>query len=214
MNDPWVFGWTQLFTIFGFMVTIGIAVGGFRTFNRWKREKIEEKRIDAALDALAYVYESKFVFDTIRASMSMGYEWEKMPKFSGDTDDKRAQRGPFYATLRRIEVMKDFFDRGWKLQSRCAAIFGPEMEETFLLVQKARREIEVAAEMLYRDPHPAVDTLDNRDTWNALHAAVWPVYGKFAKDGDTVGKKLNQFRSEVESACRPVIDREFGRAKK
>lgn len=31
MNDPWAFGWTQLLTLIGFVITIGIAVDGFRT---------------------------------------------------------------------------------------------------------------------------------------------------------------------------------------
>jgi len=40
MQDPWIFGWTQLLTIIGFAITIAIAVGGFRTFDGWKREKL------------------------------------------------------------------------------------------------------------------------------------------------------------------------------
>lgn len=54
MSDPWTFGWTQLLTIVGFIITICIAVGGFRTFGRWKREKIEEKKIEIAFEALAF----------------------------------------------------------------------------------------------------------------------------------------------------------------
>jgi len=53
MDNPWAFGWTQLLTLTGFGITIGIAVGGFRTFGRWKREKLEERRIEVAIDALA-----------------------------------------------------------------------------------------------------------------------------------------------------------------
>ena len=214
MSDPWAFGWTQVFTILGFLITVGIAIGGFRTFNRWKREKIEEKRIDTAIDALQYVAESKFMLDSIRAEMTFDHEWESMPQFPGDNEGRRGQRGPAYAILKRIEGAKEFFDRGWRLQARCGAIFGPELEETFLLLQRARREMEVAAEMLTRDPHPTHNTEDNRDTWNMLRAALWASYGRLAKEGDKVGAKLTQFRSEVEAACRPVVDREFGRAKK
>src|SRR5262249_6829400 len=47
--------------------TATIAFFGLRSFRRWKREKIEEKRIDAAINVLAIAYEVKFVFDTIRA---------------------------------------------------------------------------------------------------------------------------------------------------
>jgi hypothetical protein len=48
-------------------LTLGIAFFGFRSFERWKREKIEEKKIDVAVEALAIAYESKYVFDHIRS---------------------------------------------------------------------------------------------------------------------------------------------------
>ncbi|HKO06670.1 MAG TPA: hypothetical protein VJ487_03070, partial [Alphaproteobacteria bacterium] len=93
MPTPWTFGWTQLLTIIGFIITITIAVGGFRTFGRWKKEKIEEKRIDAAIEALALVYESKFIFDNIRSEMSFPYEWRDMPVGYG-SEEQRNARGP------------------------------------------------------------------------------------------------------------------------
>src|SRR3979411_2682017 len=173
MTDPWAFGWTPIFTLIGFAITLFIAVSGFRTFERWKREKIEEKRIDTAIDALALVYESKFIFDRIRGAMSYSYEWDKMPEFPGDNAQRRQQRGPFYATMKRVEAHKDFFDRAWKLQVRCAALFGPELEQTFLLLQKARRDIGVSAQMLYENPFPQNDDADNRSIWAEWRATVW-----------------------------------------
>jgi hypothetical protein len=137
MSDhPWTFGWTQLLTIIGFIITIAIAFGGFRTFGRWKREKLEEKRIDTAIETLALVYESKFIFDHIRSPMSFGYEWQDMPAKPGDSEQLRNARAPFYAILKRIEANRDFFDRAWKLQVRCTALFGPDVEETFIAVAK------------------------------------------------------------------------------
>ena len=119
--------------------------------------------------------------------------------------------GHFYAILKRIEMNKEYFDRAWKLQVRCTAIFGPEVEETFLLLQKARREVEVSAGMLYRNPEPDFKSSDNLETWNSFRADVWPAYGNLAKQGDQVGKKLSDFRERLEKLCRPVIDREYGR---
>jgi hypothetical protein len=133
MSTPWTFGWAQLLTIVGFIITISIAVGGFRTFARWKKEKIEEKRIDTAIEALALVYESKFIFDQIRSEMSFPYEWKDMPEGYGPEGERNA-RGPFYAILKRIEAQKEFFERAWKIQVRCTALFGPNVEEEFLLM--------------------------------------------------------------------------------
>ena len=65
--DPWAFGLNQLLTIIGLLITVGIATVGFRSFGKWKREKLEERRIDIAFEALALAYEAGFIFDSIRS---------------------------------------------------------------------------------------------------------------------------------------------------
>jgi hypothetical protein len=90
-------------------------------------------------------------------------------------------------------------------------VFGPDIEEVFLLMHRAGREIEVSAEMLLRDPKPSVETPDNLETWNRFRADVWPTYGSRAKGGDRVGQKLSEFKTKMESLCRPIIDREYGK---
>jgi hypothetical protein len=211
MTDPWVFGWTQLLTIVGFVITSLIAIGGFRTFGRWKREKLEEKRIDLALEALAFAHKSKFIFDSIRSAMAFPPEWVDMPKEAGESDSIRNQRGAFYAVFKRMERNKEYFEKAWDLQVRCSAMFGLRAEELFLLMHRARREIEVSAEMLFRDPHTSQPTKENLDTWNQFRADVWEAYGRLAPEGDRVGKKLTDFRDGIEALCRPVIDRNYGR---
>lgn len=207
--SPWDFGWTQLLTIAGMVITIVIAWGGFKSFGRWKREKIEERKIETAIKALAFAHKSKFIFDNIRSGMAYDYEWKDMPVSPGDDDSKRNQRGPFFAIMKRLEANKDYFQNAWELQAECTALFGPEIEDTFLLFHKARREIEVSAEMLYRDPEPTHRSKENLDFWNQMRADVWKGYGKLAKDGDKVGKKLTDFQTQIESLCRPIVKKGY-----
>jgi hypothetical protein len=108
LNDPWAFGWTQFLTIVGLLITVSIAWGGFRTFKRWKRERIEDKRIDLALEALAIAYEAKYVFDEIRSPMAFPQEWEDLPRHAGETEDRWRARGSYYAILKRIVDRKVF----------------------------------------------------------------------------------------------------------
>jgi hypothetical protein len=211
MNGPWSFGWTQLLTIIGFLITSLIAIGGFRTFGRWKRERLEEKRIDLALEALAFVHKSKFIFDSIRSGMTYPSEWEDMPKNVSEDESKRRARGEFYAIFKRMQRNKDFFDKAWDIQVRCSAMFGTRAEELFLLMHQARREIEVSAEMLLCDPYTPHPTADNLATWHQFRADVWEAHNKLAPQGDRVGKKLTAFRDGIEKLCRPVIDRNYGR---
>jgi hypothetical protein len=201
-TDPWAFDWTQLLTIIGFAITMVIAFGGFRTFGRWKREKLEEQKIEIAFDVLTVTYEAKYIFGQIRSIMAFGYEWEDMPEEPGETKEQRNSRGPFYATLKRIQANKDYFERVWKLQPRCMAVFGPSAEEIFLLLHRARREVEVSAQVLARRSFESRNRGQyERDVWDM---------GSFEPEKDRVGMRISEFRDRAEALCRPIINQQFG----
>ncbi len=215
MADPWAFGWNQLFAVIGFGITIVIAIGGFRSFNRWKREQLEARRIDVALEALSIAYESKYVFDHIRSPMAFEYEWREMPVRSGETESERSSRGSFFAVRKRIVDYKDFFERAIRLHPKMMAIFGAKAEEPFVKLQRARREIEVSSEMLEWEstrPRRADGSDDELD--KQLRADIWSGVGDAmkTKEGDRVGKKLNEFQAEIEELCRPIVDRQYGKS--
>lgn len=207
MADPWTFGWTQLLTIIGFVITLVIALGGLRTFKRWRREKLEERKIEIAFDALSIAYETKFVFEHIRSVMASSPEWSEMPQLPDDDDNKRSRRGSFYAVFKRIEQNKDFFERVWKLQPRFMAIFGPHVEAIFVKLHSARRDIEVAAQMLFQQALEQERSSDKstRELYEQMRADLWAPYGARTKDGDKVGKKLDEFRTEMEALCAPIV---------
>jgi hypothetical protein len=210
MTDPWAFGWTQVLTIVGLVLTASIAGFGFRTFGRWKREKLEERKIEVAFDTLTIAYETKFVFQYIRGIMVHGYEWADMPKREGDSEDRRNRRGTFYASLKRIEQNKDFFDRVWQVQPKCMTVFGRQVEDTFLKLHQARRNIEVAAQMLAEEIDDPILTNDQetRDLYKQLRRDLWD-HGNFEADKDKVGKLLREFENELETVARPIVDQQF-----
>jgi hypothetical protein len=134
-----------------------------------------------------------------------------MPETPGESDDKRRSRGSYYAILKRVESHREFFDRAWKLQIRCGALFGQKAEEALLLLQKARREVEVSAQMLLRDPSPQVRTADNMRTWEKFRTDVWGGYGAVNNARDTVSEKLEECNESVETICHPIVERQFGK---
>jgi hypothetical protein len=209
MTNPWEFGWTQLFTAVGLVMTAIVSIVGLRTFGKYRKEKLEERRIEAAIDALALMYESKFIFEDIRSGITYFAEWDDMPVKPGEQDAQRNERGGYYAIWKRTRSYKEFFERAWKLQVRCAAIFGFEMEEVFLLLQKARREIEVAAETLARDPVATNRTPGNIETWKQFHDVVWMNHAKTRGKEDEVGKKLTEFQKGIKKVCRPIVNKEY-----
>jgi hypothetical protein len=208
MSDPWAFGWTQLLTLCGFAITIAIAVSGFRSFGRWRREQLEGKRIEVAIEALTIAYKTKFVFEHIRSVMASGAEWSDMPQLPDDTDDKRSRRGAFYAAFKRIERNKDFFDAVWELQPKFMAVFGPQAEITFLKLHRARRNIEVAAQMLFQnalDNERAERDDSTRKLYNELRGHLWAPMAKLSDKGDEVSVLLDEFKDELEAICPPLL---------
>jgi hypothetical protein len=203
MGSPWDFGWTQVFTLIGLCLSGLFALLGLRTFEKWRRENIEDRRIDVAIEALALSYESKLVFDNIRSAMSFDYEYREMKRRPDESDAEYHRRGPYFASLKRIEANKDFFERAWKLQPRCTAVLGHGAEDIFVLMHRARREIEVSAQMLLGDDF-------NQETVKQFRRDIWD-HGGFEKGKDKVGEKLVEFRERMEALCEPLIDRRYGR---
>jgi hypothetical protein len=99
MTTPWTFGWTQLLTFAGLVLTGYIGYQGLRTFDRWRREKIEEKRIDVALDALSTAYKSKYVFEYIRSPLVRSHEFADMPGCDDGKENRKQGEAP-YAILK------------------------------------------------------------------------------------------------------------------
>lgn len=215
MNDPWAFGWTPLLTIIGFFVTIGIAYFGFRTFERWKREKIEEKRIDIAIEALELAYDCQEVFEMIRSPGTMGHEYADMPRRDHENDAAWAQRGPFYATLKRVQDHNTFFERFAKLRPRYMALFGVPAADSFKLIREARAYVVVSAQHLCYSPVVGPNAQDQRtrmecDVWDGMAE----VYLGELPGVDRVDTRIRGFVEETERRCRPIIDRTYSVQKK
>lgn len=204
MSSPWDFGWTQLLTITGFTITVTIAVAGFRSFDRWKREKLEEKRIEIALEALSLAYEGREVFEMIRSPGSFGHEWTDMPK-EHMTEDVWNQRGPFYAIMKRVQDQNPFFDRVAKLRPRFLAVFGTQNDECFKLVRETRANIFVSAKSLCFSPPGHFDA----QQVYRMECDIWEGVGEGYGVEDRVGKKINQFIVLIEGLCRPIVDRSY-----
>ncbi len=200
--------WTQLLTITGLFITSFIAIAGFRSFSRWRREQIEGRKIDLALEALSLAYESKAVFGHIRSRVMYKGEGADVPEMVGESDEHKRQRQSFFAVLKRIESGNDYFVRIWALQPKFIAIFGEKTEEIFDQLHKARRDIESTASVMVFEGEP----FDPKDqAYNEeLKGYRTTIFGPMRRgDGDPVAEKLDDFRKRIDELCRPVVDRTY-----
>jgi hypothetical protein len=208
MNHPWAFGWTQLLTIMGMIITTTIAIAGFRTFGRWQREQIEARKIELSLEALSLAYESKAVFDHIRTRVFYKGEGADVPEKLEESPEHKRQREPFFAVLKRIEASNDYFKRIWALQPKFIAVFGEKTEEIFDHLHKARRDIEVTASVVVFEDEP----FDPNDPAykEDLKRYRTTIFGPMRRgDADPVAEKLDDFRKRIDQLCRPVVDRTY-----
>jgi hypothetical protein len=199
----------------GIIATTIVALAGLRTFGRWRREKLEEKRIEVAIDALAIGYESEFVFERIRSRPVRDFEYEDMQlDDSGITirDKRREQQGGAYAVLRRIESNDEFFDKALRVEPRFVAIFGEGSKDIFALLYKARRTVEITAEALIDEYRIELDSNDaeGRERRRKWRCNIFASPGKVEEEDD-VRKMLIEFRRRLEKLCRPLIDKGYGR---
>lgn len=203
-GDAWAFGLNHLLTLIGFVITLGIATAGFRSFAKWKREKIEERRIDVALEALALAYEAGFIFDSIRNPMSFEGEWAEMKGV--DDVQRRLHAGPFFAILKRIEHHKDFFERVWRMQPRFMAMFDKGAADVFLKLHQARRSVEVSAGMLLRYAARGEPIRDDKFR-EKLEGDIWNTDA----DDDPIKLKVGEFVAGVEKHCQSVVAHRYAR---
>jgi hypothetical protein len=215
MTDPWAFGWTQLLTIAGLILTGVVSGIGLRTFGKWRRETIEARKIEVAVDALSLAYQSKWVFENVRAPLFFAYEYEGMPKRSGETEDERSMRGKYFAVMRRIERNSQFFKAVWDIQPRVMALFGAETEKIFREMHEARRQVEVSAGLLYQHFHAEKGVQLTPDTKKLRRQQLEDIdwaEASAAEGGDRIGAKLTAFQTGMEKLCRPIVERGYKQA--
>src|SRR5262249_29930275 len=145
------FQWSHLLTVFGFIFTGLITFAGFRTFNRWKREKLEEKRIEVAIEALAIAYEAKAAFKSIGIRLVSAFESQDMPKIAGETETDKAARASCYVVLKRIDAHYELFERAWRFKPKLMAVFGiAQHDDPFHGLDAARSTLAAACNRLMK----------------------------------------------------------------
>ncbi len=186
--------------------TVGV-ISGFKSFEKWKREKLEERRIDVALEGLAIARESKYVFARIRNPNGFEGEWRSMPVREGESESDRSRRGTSFAILVRLKTDQDFFDRVSRFLPKAVALFGDMVESVFERLELTESLVrDAAVQLTWQLPvHPEKPSKEDFDQRMQLRAYLWAGFGG---EKDRVENELQAFRSETEHFFRKVIKRE------
>jgi hypothetical protein len=191
------------------IATSTFAFAGLKTFQKWQREKVTERRIEVAYEALSIAYESEMIFDDIRRRFIHGYEFADM-KTEGMSPGEVDRVKSYWAILRRFERHIDYFDRTLKLQPRFMAAFGRDKKDTFFKLYRARNMIQTATDMLMNDLKEEEREAE-AELVAQLRADIWDHTGPKVKDPKRVTKLLEEFVAEIEAVCLPLVEHRYDR---
>ncbi|WP_210166314.1 hypothetical protein [Bradyrhizobium sp. LTSP857] len=220
MQHTYVYEFFKDFTapvvaLIGITVTGAMAGFGLRSFAKFKREKLEERRIEVALDALAIAYESKFVFQMVRVRAA------RQDEYSDYVDDssgapltlRKDQRGA-YAVLKRLQSHNELFVSVYKIEPRFMAVFGADTEAIFSSLHSARNQLEAAAQTLFEIGRIEDDPGDRSTGEDKRQLKAFIFRGPTEeKENDKIGDLVDGFQAKIEAICRPIVDQQYAKQK-
>jgi hypothetical protein len=91
------------------------------------------------------------------------------------------------------------------------AAFGRNTEKTFLKLHKARNMIQTACTMLATDLADVDRGTPEEKLVLQLRADIWDHENEYVKEPRRVTKLLEDFRSEIEAVCLPMVEHKHKR---
>lgn len=203
-------------TIFGGGAVIYAARKGSDTFNQWRRQKSEERRIVLAEQVLTLAYRVRRAIDTIRSPVLWRAEKEEviagLIRDGFVKDDTEIQHREWLATagaaFARAKSSQPVWDSLVEILPTAKAIFGESIETRLEQLWKERNKVLAAAQRhadLYRrrDPTDPAEAERMWETQNSIEAVIWAGAGR---DGvDAVADAVDNIIAGLETDLLPII---------
>lgn len=147
MNAAWQFGWDQLFNGLTAVGVIFATLVALRGLNSWKTEKITSRRIDAAEQALALIYESEWIFQRIRSPAGWAAEGSSRTGSADESESEKKLLDQSYVPVERIRKEEKFFSQISEIRPTVKVLFGDKGDKFILNILAFRHEVFVAAHL-------------------------------------------------------------------
>lgn len=175
----------------------------------WRVEFVGKRRIELAEEVLAHFYQARDIINSIRSSF--GYEGEGKTRKSGLNESPKDKDAldQAYVLIERYNRHAELFSRLHALRYRFMAQFGPDASTPFDDLNKIINELLLSAKRKAR--------LSTVPEWKlrseaALekHHEEWleneRVYYS-EEQNDPITPRLVKIISDIESTCRPIIEK-------
>jgi hypothetical protein len=205
MNNPWTFGWDQLFSLVTAGAVAAGAVAAWVGLRTWRQEQIERRQCELAEEALALMYEAQEVFASIRHPASYGGEGSSRIQGENETPEEKQARDLAFVPIERINSFGDFFGRVVSVRPRFRAMFGKDADGPLAEILGIRGQIVLAVRMLRRlegrdvpdDPQKAEE---HHQRIQKNEAIKWS-----DEDNDEIEATLAQASKRMEKFVGPIL---------
>ncbi len=185
---------------------IAASVVAIYSINAWRRESIGKRRIELAEDVLAKFYEARDVIQGIRSPLSFEGEGGSRKRDDAETEQESAILDAAYIALERYKEGRgaELFSELRAMRYRCLVLYGEEIDCAFREVDKAMREIILAAQRIgwfQIDLHKqrrGTDTFREEKIMELQKIIWW-------SDPDPITERVDQAIADIERICRPII---------
>lgn len=191
-------GWA---TLVGAAAVIYAARVGANTFAAWKRQKVEERRMDAAERVLTLAYRLRYNFADVRRRGMFAYETTTAEKrldetISGWRTKEHAERQRLTTAqiiMNRLSYHAQDWQQIWELKPLALALFGTEVEADLHKFWEQYVAVEVSASSY------AEDSGTDKEFTISLRRDL--LGGK----DDTIGPALDSAVKDLEEKLLPVL---------
>lgn len=201
-------GWAALGAVFAVLYASKKAAN---TFGSYRRERQEDRRIDAAERILTLSYKIRTTLDAVRSPMAMGYEHHQAEEILNEAnwyqllpqnEKRQAQTG--HVILLRIDKYKKEWEEVFSAMPLARALFGEAAEGHLLSLTRQLRSVQVAAQM-YRDRMGTNDPKFRQK----LERDFWTM-GAADPETNEVSFRVDEAVAGLEAIMLPIIRADHG----
>lgn len=192
---------TGLATLAGAAAVAYAAVVGRSTFEDWRRQRQEERRIDAAEQIMTLAYRLKDTIHSVRSPLIQTHELKRAAKdlqgFDGwdlYSEEQRSRARTAQSILRRLKRYRKEWREVWSLKPLALAYFGPDVDRALHRFWAIHLEVAVAAQSFRDDFDVDGDELK----------AVRKLMIRWGKP-DPIAEKVDAAIEDLEESLIPVL---------
>jgi hypothetical protein len=197
---------TAFGTFAGAGAVVFAAIVGSRTFEGWRRQQQEQRRMDAAEKIMTLTYRLKDDLESVRSPTIYGYEIEAAAEELKEVKDWWAGLSPAaqhrasvaHSRIIRMRHYKADWDEIWVLRPLARAYFGEAVDRPLHLFWKKHVEVMAAAEALREDNG------SDRDFSRKMRATT-----SSAANPDELGREVREAVEQLERNLLPVLRADF-----